>query len=363
MQEVITHIDARAFTSHLTHGLVLHHTRLEGERLLPVVRCGTATSSGFGEAPPLQTFTHETAADTVANIERLAPTLTGQTPRAALDTLHTLDTRVSSQTRAALDIALHDLIARDLSVPVNQLLGPATTAAVRISRAIGLHSLERTVDLARGYVALGITALKLKVGRDTDIDAAVIHAVRNAVGPKVELAIDANEGLTVQAAQRLVDATREAGLAYFEQPVPRSDYQGLRAVREAGLPILADESLFTAKDAQRLLEAQAADIFAVKLIKCGGLRPALEIVTLAEEHGIPVIIIDPLGSGVSLNAGLHLAAVLTPHRYAHGLSAGLDVTAHYAPHLPIEAGHIMVPTSPGLGAEVIWPLPQTEQAI
>ena len=354
MTSILRHIEARTLPSQLKHGLSLHHTRLEGTRLLPVVRCSTGEVHGFGEAPPLPTFTHETAEDTVHNISQLTSTLLGRPLEEAQRLLHSTDISTSPQTRAAIDIALCDLTARLQEKPVHQLLGTAVAARIRISRAIGLHSPQRTVELAREYVDAGVTALKLKVGRDTQTDAEVIKAVRDAFGLDLELAIDANEGFTRDGACALVNAVRDCHLAYFEQPVPRDDLAGLRAVRETGIKVLADESLFTAEDAVRLLAEEAADLFAIKLIKCGGLTPALEILRVAEEQSIPVIVIDPLGSAISLNAGLHLAAIIQDHPYAHGLSAALDVTASHAPHLPIHHGFVQLPSVPGLGTDVVW---------
>lgn len=135
-------IEARVFTSRLKHGLVLHHSRLEGQRLLPVVMCSTKAASGFGEAPPLPTFTGESAEDTVRNIQFVAHTLSGQSPTDALDTLHNVSHKVSSQTRAALDIALHDLLAKESDQPLCKLLGATLLKPIRVSRAIGFHTLE-----------------------------------------------------------------------------------------------------------------------------------------------------------------------------------------------------------------------------
>lgn len=347
-------IEARLLPSQLKHGLQLRHMQITGERPLPVVRCVNDDASGFGEAPPLPSFTGEDGNDTLEGVQAVAPQLLGLAPEIALDRLHRPGLSPSSPVRAALDIALHDLLARAHGVPLHNLLGQVVTPQVRISRAIGFHEPETTVALAQSYRESGVVALKLKVGRDVYLDAAIVQAVRQAVGPEVELAIDANESMSTAAAIALVEACRDINLAYFEQPVFRDDHNGLRAVRQADVKVLVDESLFTVEDAQRLLEQEAADLFAIKLIKCGGLRPALEIVNYARDHGVPVIVIDPLGSAVSLNSGLHLASIIDDSGYAHGLSAGLDVNAAHAPHLPLENGRLCVPSGPGLGVDVRW---------
>ena len=142
----------------------------------------------------------------------------------------------------------------------------------------------------------------------------------------------------------LARALRAEGLAYFEQPVRRDDLDGMRAVRhDGGIRTLADESAFNADDVRRLIAADAVDLIAVKLVKAGGLRPGLEAATTALEAGIGCVVIDPLGSAISLTAGADLAAVLPDPGVAHGLSGGLEVDAPHAPHGAVMNGAIAVP--------------------
>ena len=257
--------------------------------------------------------------------------------------------------RCALDVALHDLIARAEGVPLDRLLGPRRQASIRISRAIGFHDSETLAWLLAGYLARGVTAFKVKVGRDRAADLQAIATVRRAAGDACEIAIDANESLSPSDAVALARAARAYEVAYFEQPVARGDVDGLCAVREAGLRVMADESVFDADDVARLATADAIDLVAIKLIKCGGLRPAMDIVRAGAAHGLPVTVIDPLGSAVSLHAGLAVAVTIEPHGYAHGLSAGFDVDAPFAPHVAPECGRIAPRDVAGIGIDVTWP--------
>lgn len=353
-------VEARLLPSRLAHGLRLHNLELGGERLLPVVRLCADGVHGFGEAPPLLTFTGETAEATVAGVRRAARLLEGRTPDEALACLHAPGSGLGPSTRAALDIALHDLLARRRGLPLHRILAASAGRAsrpspVRVSRAIGFHSLERTVALARGYRRAGVTALKLKIGRAPSLDVGVVEAVRRAVGADVELAVDANGAYDADTALCVWRRLRGLSLVYLEQPVARHDLAGLRRLRAAGAVVLVDESVFDLADLARVAAAGAADGIVVKLIKCGGLRPALGLARASAERGLQVVVVDPLGSAVSLNAGLHLAAALPPTPFAHGLSAGLEVSAPYAPHLPVVGGRLAPPTAPGLGVEVVWP--------
>lgn len=350
----VDQLDAHVLTSHLEHGLTITNMRLAGERSLPLVRLRSGCHVGYGESPPLPSFTGLDAERTEAGLRAAADRVVGRTPREALAGLHAAPL-LPGPVRCALDVALHDLMARAQGVPVDHLLGPRRRTTVRISRALGFHDPESLSALVAGYVARGVTAFKVKVGRDLASDLAAIETVRRDAGEACEIAIDANESLARADAVLLTRASRDLGIAYFEQPVARGDVDGLRAVREAGLPVMADESAFDAGDVERLALEHAIDLVAIKLIKCGGLVPAMDIVRVGREHGLTVTVIDPLGSAVSLNAGLAVAVTIDPHAYAHGLSAGFDVRAPFAPHVPVQRGHLMASDAPGLGVDVAWP--------
>lgn len=347
-------VDTLVLSSRLTRGLTIKAMKLAGERLLPLVRIRAGGFTGFGESPPLPSFTGLDAAATAEGIQAAAERVAGRTPEEALTRLHAAP-RLPGPVRCALDVALHDLIAQRRSVPLDRLLGPRLQRSIRVSRALGFHDPDALGRLVADYLEQGVSAFKVKVGRDLATDLAAIEATRRVAGDSCELAIDANESLSPHDAVALARAASPLGVSYFEQPVQRSDVDGLRAVREAGLPVMADESVFDVADVERLAKAGAVDLVAIKLIKCGGLAPAMDIVRAGAAHGLAVTVIDPLGSAVSLHAGLAVAVTIEPHAYAHGLSAGFDVDAPFAPHLPVEGGRIAPSEAPGLGVDVHWP--------
>lgn len=319
--------------------------------MVAVVRCRANGTDGFGEAPPLVTFTGETAADIVRTVRRdVAPVLLGKTVAEATRVLPKLATGTGA--RCAVDIALHDLSGRLEGRSVATILGGCAMASVAVSKAIGLVSAERAVELARAYVESGVGAVKLKVGRAGDEDARVVFAVREGVGPAVELSMDANGGLSASGAVALAKTCAKAKVAYFEQPVPRDDLDGLRRVRETGLAVLADESARDEADVDRLTRAAAVDAIGIKLVKCGGLRPAVRMAARAAAAGVACVVIDPLGSALSVAAGLHLAATLPEQPFAHGLAGALDVEAFHAEPLTPRRGRLDLPSGPGLGVLV-----------
>lgn len=350
----IQHADAALFHAHLKTGLPIHNHAIGQARALPTVRVHAGEVDGFGEAPPLPTFTGYTHDDTLATLRQSMPDLMGRTAHEALDWVNVPGRMADPQARAAIDIALHDVLAKIANVPLYRYLGAAESKRVRISRAIGLHTPERVTELASGYVARGVTSLKLKVGRGPVGDAAVMLRLRRTVGETVEIALDANEGYDVESALDLWKRVKDAAPAYFEQPLPRDDIAGSKRLRSEGVVVVADESAFDAACVARLARCDALDGVVIKLVKCGGLRPARAMAEEALGWNLPVLVVDPLGSAISLLAGLHLAATLPTMPFAHGLSAAFDVDAPHAPHTPVTNGHQAPPSLPGLGADVSW---------
>jgi len=216
----------------------------------------------------------------------------------------------SPAARAAVDMALFDLLGKHCGLPVYQLLGGYRDRIIT-SVTIGILEPEETVRRARDLTAQGFKALKLKGGLDVEQDIERVLAVRSAVGPKIRLRFDANQGYDVGQALRLVEGTRRARLELLEQPTPRDELEALDSVRRAAtqLPIMADESLMGLRDAFRIARGGLADMINVKLMKCGGIWPAMEITSLARTAGIEVMVgcMDECALGIAAALSVALA--------------------------------------------------------
>ena len=148
--------------------------------------------------------------------------------------------------RCAVSIAVHDLAAKRLGVPLYRLWGLDPSEAPKTSFTIGLDETDRVREKAADAVAAGHSVLKIKLG--TDRDRELVDAVRDAA-PEARLRVDANEAWTPKEAVRKADWLAERGVEFVEQPVPAEDPEGLRHVYErSALPIAADESCVTAAD-------------------------------------------------------------------------------------------------------------------
>jgi L-alanine-DL-glutamate epimerase-like enolase superfamily enzyme len=243
------------------------------------------------------TYTHEAAARLID--DKLAPLVRG----AGLDDLTALWEELGRQLRnigrpgigfmalSAVDIALWDLEARLLDVPLADLLGAVRDeAAVYGSGGFTSYSLERLVSQLAGWVEQGIPRVKMKLGREPQRDPVRLDAARAAIGDESELYVDANGAFAreeaVEWARRYAD---DWGASWFEEPVSSADLEGLHAVREsAPLDVAAGEYAFVPADFGNLLDARAVDCLQVDVTRCGGYTGFLRAAELAAEYGLDV---------------------------------------------------------------------------
>jgi L-alanine-DL-glutamate epimerase-like enolase superfamily enzyme len=314
---------------------------------------------GWGEAASAPTMTGETTASMMAAVMHISPALIG---RAAddFDTISAaMDAAMFGNTgaKAAIDIALHDLVARTAGQPLYALLGDKRRDRIPLLAVIG--STNEAVDLreAEACWSAGYRAFKIKVGiAPAEADAARTWAIcrmLKARGEECLVSADANQGFSVAEAVSYVTALGDCGLDFFEQPVHAHDLEGMARVAAAGrVPIGADEGIHSLHDIERHHAHKAAGV-SLKAIKLGGLRAVAEACRLCDRLGMKVNISCKTGeSSVASAAALHLAATVPALAWGLTLtSQGLaeDVTPE---PLRIEGGHVLVPDRPGLGVEV-----------
>ncbi|MEX0428113.1 dipeptide epimerase [Nocardioides sp. DS6] len=314
--------------------------------------------TGWGEAPQVWRVTGDSLAGSRACLEGpLREVLVGA-PVDPRETAPRVQRAVVANHAAkmAADIALHDLAARrtgrTLAEHLASLVGAtATTGPVRTDVTL---SAGEPADLAEAAVARareGFTTLKVKVGTDAGTDVDRVLAVRAAVGPDVVLRLDANQGWDAREAVRVIGELEDAGagLELVEQPVARRDLAGLAHVRRhVATPVMADESVFDLDDLVEVIRTGAADCVNVKLAKCGGLTPALEMLEVAGRHGLGRMVGCMMESHLGVGAGAALVAALGLPG-AHDLDAGWWArSSPYVGGVVYDGARIALPDEPGL---------------
>ncbi len=320
------------------------HARTESDNLVVRVTLDDGTQ-GYGEGVPRSYVTGET-------IETCFETLSAFDPRPYLDnpsdyaalvrnllslTLPTIEAdprrMAGNAAHCALELAILDAYGRQfgaslgeaVSLGLENLKAPAdlktgSPQPVRYSGAITAESPRKERISAWKMRLYGFQQVKVKVGVAGQDDAARLRVLRRILGRTMDIRLDANEawqpGELLEKVRPLLPYRPTA----LEQPVPHEEVAALAGLRPVlGVPVMHDESLCSATDALDAIERQTADLFNVRLSKCGGILPTLRIVKLARTAGLGVQLgCHPGETGLLSAAGRHLASNLRGLRYLEG---------------------------------------------
>lgn len=311
-----------------------------------VVRLDVDGTEGVGEATPLAGWTESVDA-TRAALERVIDRDWSETdgPGEVLD---------ASETPAAahgVELALLDGRARSAGVPLHQLLagddGDDRARGIPANATVGDGDPETTAAAASDAVDAGYGAVKVKVGaRSVDEDVDRIAAVRDAVGPHVEIRADANGAWSRAAAHEALVRVAEEAVSYVEQPLPAEDLAGLADLRGGTVGVAADESL-RAHRPETVLESDAADVVVLKPMVLGGPAVAAALAADARDRGIQPVVTTTVDAVHARTAAVHVAATI-PNPPPCGLATGTLLGEDLAPDpAPIADGSVRIPDGPG----------------
>jgi L-alanine-DL-glutamate epimerase-like enolase superfamily enzyme len=316
---------------------------------------------GWGEAASAPTMTGETVESMVAAVAYLTPAVEGRLAEDIAGTVAALSHRMyaNNAAKAAIEMALHDLVGRATGRPAYALLGGKRRHRMAVLGVISTGELASDLREAESKKAQGYAAFKIKVGIDKPlVDAERTRQVCALIGPGALISSDANQGWSADEAVQYVRAVADAGLDFFEQPVHADDIAGMATVANVAhmagnIAIGADESIHALEDLRRFAERRAARGVSLKTIKLGGMRAVMEAGRLCERLGLNVNVAAKTGeSSIACAAAMHIAAALP--QIAWGLTLSNDGLAEDVTARPIlvERGHVEISDAPGLGVEV-----------
>ena len=256
--------------------------------------------------------------------------------------------------RAGVNMALYDILGKKADLPLYKLLG-GYRDKIETSVTIGLNPVDVMVQKAKEFVKNGFTCLKVKCGMDPDQDIEVVLAIRNSVGPKIKIRMDANEGYSLEKALRVIETLEKLGadVELLEQPTPAKYLYALKEVTaQCTVPIMADETALTLRDSLKAVKMEIADMINIKLMKIGGITNAIKANTYAEVAEIPVMIGCMNESMGAMAAGVHFACAFKNVQYAD-LDSALDFEQDIVKGgASYKDGYVIPSDKPGLGIEV-----------
>ncbi len=267
---------------------------------------------GYGEAPATAVITGDTHGSIIDALRvHIMPALMGM----EVGNIDAMTTAIQSaivhntNAKAAAEIAVYDLQAQAQNKPLYKLLGGGKKR-LSTDLTISVGSIDKMVSDSLLALQQGYKTLKIKVGKDIEMDIKRIKAIFKQTNGKAKLILDANQGWsaknTVNAIQKLENAGVKLDLV--EQPVKADDIDGMDFVTKGvNTPVMADESAFNAAQVTELLQRGACDIINIKLMKTGGISNAIEIANIAKSYGAQCMIGCMLETSISVSAAAHFA--------------------------------------------------------
>jgi L-alanine-DL-glutamate epimerase-like enolase superfamily enzyme len=320
-----------------------------------LVRIRTADGIvGWGEASPLCVVTGETQASDVAIGKKLADLIKGRDPfeltRIVEDMDHSCPHHPSI--KAALEMAIWDICGKIAGQPIVNLLGKYRDSLDN-DRTVYLDQPDVMARKAKEIAKEGFPAIKVKLGEAPEIDIERIRTIRRAIGPKIKLRTDANQGWTPNQAVRALRGIDQFDIELCEQPVIHSDWDGMRFVRQkVEIPIMADEGVHTPADAIEAIRREAADMINIKLMKSGGILHGVRIAQIADAANLTCMLGCMSETRLALTAAAHIVM-----SQPNAIYADLDsFTEHKIDPviggMQLKNGIITLSDKPGLGLEI-----------
>lgn len=265
---------------------------------------------GVGECSAFPMIVGETQSTCFEMAKDFAALWKSKNPLQIEERMHELHsfTAYNSTIKSAFDMALYDIAAKKAGKPLYVYLG-GDKKSMETDLTIGINSPEEMALTAIDYQRRGVNIIKVKLGKDPDEDIERIKQIRNAIGSKIRLRIDANQGWSREGALYALTGLGKYDIQFCEQPMRRYNDPYLPALHKSSpIPVMADESVFDHHDAERLIAADACSYVNIKFAKSGGILEAEKINTVCEQNNIPCMMGGMLESRIALTAFAHFAS-------------------------------------------------------
>lgn len=273
---------------------------------------------GWGEASPSLRITGETPETVIGAMDKIGPKMIRMCPFRTEQIEETMDKIVNgnNSARAAVDTAIFDIIGKKTKKPIFMLLG-GYRSEVFTDITLSIKSPRQMARDAVRAVKRGFKALKVKVGVSPQQDVQRVKRIREAIGSKIAIRIDANQGWNVRQAINVLGKLEPYEVEFVEQPVKAENVNGLAKVRKnSSIPVMADESVHSPEDAIQVIRAQAVDLINIKLMKTGGIWKAMKTAAIAEAAKIPCMVGCMGESNLGITAAAHFAAAVKNIQHA-----------------------------------------------
>ncbi len=264
---------------------------------------------GFGECSAFPMIVGETQGTCYELAKDFAKIWIDKNPLQINERLAELDAFICNNNtiKSAFDMALYDIAAKSQKMPLYKFLG-GQYAEPESDLTIGIGPVDTMIETAKDFVVKGVNIIKVKLGKNPEADIFRMQAIRKAVGNNVKLRIDANQGWDYEGAVLALTGMRNLNIEFCEQPMHKNFDHKMPALKQlSDIAVMADESVFTHFDAERLIKNKACDSINIKVCKAGGINGALRLHNVCMENQIPNMLGGMLESRLALSAFVHLA--------------------------------------------------------
>ncbi|MEC9488065.1 MAG: enolase C-terminal domain-like protein [Halanaerobium sp.] len=319
---------------------------------------------GFGEASPSPAFMGETA-DTIKLVvdQYLAPAIEGLEVNNIARIHREMNRAIlgNSAAKSAVDIAVHDAMAKGLEIPLYQIIGGKYRESIPLTYVIGIKDDQQIYNELIKCIKQGFKVIKVKVGREPERDIALvsrIHQIIEENGAEMKIRLDGNQGYDTRTAIRVINKLEErVEIEAIEQPINKKNLTGLKEIKtQIKCPLMLDETIFSPEDAINAIRMDVADVINLKIAKVGGIYQARKIAGMAEAAGMRCTVGSNLELGLGIAASLHFVAstpvVTYPSDFICGYFLHNDDLIETDFQEYIKDGYLQIPEGPGLGVKI-----------